>query len=343
MERQPGWSLAELAEKLGGTLDGPADHRVLRPAPAEDDDPTGLAFAEGAYIERAMTSGVGAVIVPPDAPASGKPLLRHPKPRAAFGHFLAMSQRPLPIADGVSDQAWVSPLAKVDPTARVGAFAVVEAGATVGPNARIYPFAYVGESCVVGEGAVLFPHAVLVQEVTIGARSIVHPGAVLGADGFGFVWDGKRRVKVPQVGRVELGSDVEIGANSAVDRATAGATQIAEGVKLDNLVQIGHNTHIGAHTVMASQTGISGSTTVGERCVFAGQVGTADHLAIGDDVSLGGKAGVTKDIKASGQYLGYPAQPVMDEMRTQAALRKLPDLLKRIKELEKKVSDLESR
>lgn len=343
MERQPGWSLAELAEKLGGTLDGPADHRVLRPAPAEDDDPTGLAFAEGAYIERAMASGVGAVIVPPDAPASDKPLIRHPRPRAAFGHFLALNQRPLPIAEGISDQAWVSPLANVDPTARVGAFAVVESGATVAANARIYPFAYVGEGCSVGEGAVLYPHAVLIQDVTLGTRTIVHAGAVLGADGFGFVWDGKRRVKVPQVGRVEIGNDVEIGANSAVDRATAGATQLADGVKLDNLVQIGHNTRIGAHTVMASQTGIAGSTSIGERCVFAGQTGTADHVSVSDDVFLGGRAGVTKDIDAPGRYLGFPAQPVMDEMRTQAALRKLPDLLKRIKELEKKVSDLESR
>jgi len=341
MERQPGWSLAELAEALGGILDGPSDHRVLRAAPAEDDDAAGLAFAEGAYLAKAMASGVGAVIVPPDAPPAMKPLIRHPQPRAAFGRFLAMNQRALPLGEGISSQAWVSPLAQVDPSARIGAFAVVEAGATVGARARVYPFAYVGESCSVGEGAILYPHSVLVQDVTVGPRSIIHPGAVLGADGFGFVWDGKRRVKVPQVGRVELGADVEVGANSAVDRATAGATRVAEGVKLDNLVQIAHNTSIGAHTVMASLTGIAGSTTIGARCVFAGQVGTTDHAFVGDDVTVGGQSGVVKNLPKAGTYFGLPAQPVMSEMRQQSLVRKLPDLLDRIRDLEKRIAELE--
>ena len=341
MENPAGWNLAELAQALGGTLDGPPDHRVLRPAPAEEADPDGLAFAEGAYIQKALASGVGAVIVPLDAEASGKPLIRHAQPRLAFGRFLGMASRPLPLSEGVSPLAWVSPLAQVDPSARVGAFAVVEAGATVSAEARIYPFAYVGESCAVGEGATLYPHAVLVQDVTVGARAIIHPGAVLGADGFGFVWDGRRRIKVPQVGRVELGADTEIGANTAVDRATSGATRVAEGAKIDNLVQIAHNSRIGAQTVVASLTGISGSTTVGARCTLAGQVGTTDHVTIADDVTLGGKSGVTKDIGAPGRYLGFPAQPLMDEMRLQATLRRLPALLERMKELEKRVAELE--
>lgn len=341
MENPAGWSLAELAQALGATLDGPADHRVLRPAPAEEDDPDGLAFAQGDYIAKALASGVGAVIVPLDVPPADKPLLRHPQPRMAFGRFLGMASRPLPLAEGVSPEASVSSLAQIDPTARVGAFAVIEAGATIGPGARVYPFAYVGESCEVGEGAILYPHVVLVQEVTVGPRCIVHPGAVLGADGFGFVWDGKRQVKVPQVGRVVLEANVEVGANTAIDRATAGSTQVREGVKLDNLVQVGHNTKLGPHTVVASQTGISGSTSVGARCTIAGQVGMADHVTIADDVTLGGKSGVTKDIAAPGRYLGFPVQPVMDEMRLQATLRKVPALLEKIKDLEKRIAELE--
>ena len=340
MAEQAGWSLAELAALLGGTLDGPGDHRVLRPAPAEDDDPHGLAFAEGAYVERAMASGVGAVIVPPDA-ESTKPAIRHPRPRQAFGHFLALNDRPLPLAPGVSDKASVSPLAQVDPTASVGPFAVVEAGATVGPKARVYPFAYVGEGCALEEGATLLPHAVLVKNVTVGARSVVHPGAVLGADGFGYVWDGVRQAKIPQVGGVEIGPDVEVGANAAIDRATAGMTRVREGVKLDNLVQVGHNSRIGAHTVIASQTGIAGSTTIGERCTFAGQVGTSDHVAIGDGVVLGGKSGVTKDVVAAGRYAGFPVQPVTGEMRLQANLRRVPDLIKRVKDLARRIEELE--
>lgn len=340
MEKPAGWSLAELAALLGGTLDGPADHRVLRPAPADEDDPHGLAFAEGAYVERALASGVGAVILPPDV-SSTKPTLRHPQPRRAFGHFLALNDRPVPLEAGVSEKASVSPLAQVDPTARVGAFAVVEAGATVGPNARVYPFAYVGEACAVEEGAILYPHAVLLKNVTVGARTVVQPGAVLGADGFGFAWDGSRQVKIPQVGRVEIGPDAEIGANAAVDRATAGATRVAAGVKLDNLVMVGHNSRIGAHTVIASQTGIAGSTTIGARCTLAGQTGMVDHITIGDDIRVGGKAGVTKSIRAPGAYAGFPAQPVIAEMRLQATLRRVPSLLKRIDELEKRLAELE--
>lgn len=343
MERNAGWRLADLANALGGTLEGPEDHLVLRPAPAEEDDPHGLAFAEGAYVEKALTSGVGAVIVSPSAPTAHKPLIRHPHPRAAFGRFLAMASRPLPLGEGVSPQAIVSPRAQVDPTARIGAFAVVEAGATIGPHARVYPFAYVGEACVVGENATIYPHAVLMQEVTVGPRSIVHPGAVLGADGFGFVWDGQRQMKIPQVGRVELGSEVEIGANSAIDRATSGATRVAEGVKLDNLVQVGHNSRIGAHTVIASGTGIAGSASLGARCTIAGQAGVADHVTIGDQVTIGGKSGVSKDIEEPGRYLGFPAQPAMDELRAQAALRKLPSLLERIKQLERRIEELESK
>ena len=287
-----------------------------------------------------MASGVGAVILPPDVPST-KPAIRHPHPRQAFGRFLAMNDRPLPLESGVSEQASVSPLAQIDPTARIGAFAVVEAGATVGPKARIYPFAYVGEGCAVEEGASVLPHAVLVKNVTLGARSIVHPGAVLGAEGFGFVWDGERQAKIPQVGGVEIGPDVEIGANSAIDRATAGRTRVAKDVKIDNLVQVGHNSRIGAHTVIASQTGISGSTTVGERCVFAGQVGTSDHITIGDDIQIGGQSGVSKDIFEPGAYWGFPAKPALVEMRMQSLVRKFPELMKRLKGMEKRIEDLE--
>ncbi len=340
MENPAGWSLAELAALLGGALDGPPNHRVLRPVPADEDDPQGLAFAEGAYVGRAMASGVGAVILPPDVPSS-KPAIRHTRPRQAFGHFLALNDRPLPLEPGISEKAAVSLLAQVDPTARIGAFAVVEAGATVGPNARVYPFAFVGEACAVEEGAVLYPHAVLVKNVTVGARTVVHPGAVLGADGFGFVWDGARQFKIPQVGRVEIGPDAEIGANTAIDRASAGATRVGEGVKLDNLVQVGHNVRIGAHTVIASGSGLGGSSTIGARCTLAGQAGVVDHARLGDGVVVGGKAGVTKDIPSPGQYAGFPAQPVIGEMRLQATLRRLPALMKRVQELEKRIEELE--
>jgi UDP-3-O-[3-hydroxymyristoyl] glucosamine N-acyltransferase len=182
---------------------------------------------------------------------------------------------------------------------------------------------------------------VLYRDVSVGANSIIHSGAVLGADGFGYVWTGKERMKVPQVGRVVVDADAEIGANTTIDRATAGATTIGEGVKLDNLVQIGHNVSIGDHSVIAAQSGISGSTNVGKRVVMGGNVGTNDHISIADDVVLGGRSGVDRDIKEAGLYFGTPARPGAEAKRSMLIIPKLPDLLSRIRALEKKVKELE--
>ena len=339
MEREsPGWPLGELAAILGARLEGPADLRVRRPAPSDADDPEGLAFAESEeYLRQAADSGVAAVLAPEGSAPTGKPTLYVAKPREAFGRFLTMCQRPLPIEPRVHPMAIVSPDARIAPTASIGPYAVVERGAVVGEQCRVYPFAYVGETCRLGSGTVVYPHAVLYQDVELGSRCVVHAGAVLGADGFGFVWDGQRRVKVPQVGRVVLGDEVEIGANTTVDRATAGATAVGNGTKLDNLVQVGHNCRIGEHTVVASLCGISGSTKVGSRVTFAGQVATADHLNICDDVILAGRTGVTNDIKEPGTYFGFPARPLREAMRTLVLTTKLSDLFDRMKALERRL------
>ncbi len=206
----------------------------------------------------------------------------------------------------------------------------------------MYPFAYIGEGCELGEGTVVYPHAVLYRDVTTGRRCRIHAGAVLGADGFGYVWDGQRRVKIPQVGRVVLGDDVEIGANSAVDRATAGETRIGSGTKLDNLVQIGHNVRIGEHTVAAAQTGVSGSTTIGNRVTIAGQVAFSDHVEVCDDVVLGGRTAVIQNIREPGEYLGFPARPLGEAMRALSLATKLPELAARLRRLEERVRDLEN-
>lgn len=339
MEKElPGWSLGELASIFGGTLDGPADLRILRPVPADGTDPAGLTFAEKEeYLLKATEGGAAAVLAPRGSASTGKPTIFVDRPRECFGRFLAMCHRPLPIAGGIHPQASVSPEASIDPTANVGAFAVVERGAVIGPKCRVYAFAYIGEDCVLGEGTVIYPHAVLYQDVRVGARCAIHAGTVIGADGFGYVWDGKRRVKVPQVGGVVLGDDVEIGSNTTIDRATAGVTEIGNGTKIDNLCQIAHNCRIGEHTVMASFCGISGSTTIGDRNVLAGQVATSDHVHITDDVVLGGRSGVTNDITKSGQYLGFPARPIGEAMRAQVLTTKLADLFQRVRRLERRI------
>jgi UDP-3-O-[3-hydroxymyristoyl] glucosamine N-acyltransferase len=337
MERDiPGWTLGELAALFGGELVGPADLRVTKAIAADGSHPEGLTFAESdEYLRRAAAGGAAALLAPRGAAPVGKPTIFVDNPRATYGRFLAMTARPLPLAPGVHPTAVVSPDATVAASAQIGPYAVIEAGAVVGERCRIYPFSYVGENCRLGEGTVLYPHSVLYQDVAIGARGIIHSGAVIGADGFGFAWDGTRQVKIPQVGGVVIGDDVEVGAITAVDRATAGETKIGDDTKLDNLVQIGHNTQIGSHTVIASLTGISGSTRIGDRVTIAGQVATNDHITICDDVILGGRTGVTNDIKEPGTYFGLPARPLGEAMRTLMLTTKLQDLFRRVKDLER--------
>jgi len=336
----PRFTLASLATALGGVAEGPSDLPLDHPVSAGDDDPLGVTFAENEqYLARAEASEVGAVIVSRSLRASSKPLIRVENPRMAFGMLLGMSVRALPLNSGVHSTAVVC--GSVDGDASVGAYCVIEAGARVGPRCKIYPFCYVGADCVLEADVVLYPHVVLYRDVTIGARSVIHSGAVLGSDGFGYVWNGKERVKVPQAGRVVVGAKVEIGANSTVDRATAGATSVGDGSKIDNLVQIAHNVSVGEHAAIAAHTGISGSSKIGDRVTMGGNVGIADHVTIASDVVLGARAGVASDITEPGGYLGAPAMPGAEAKRAMLLAMKLPEMLSRIRELEKRVQELE--
>lgn len=326
---------------LKGELRGPAELRIDRPAPADSDDPHGIAFCESEdYLAVAESSGVAALLVSRSMAVS-KPHVAVDSPRAAFGMLLALSARPLPIEQGIHPTASVSPLAEVHESACIGPFVVIERGAEVAGGARVYPFCYVGENCVVGESATLYPSVTLYQDVEIGARTIIHSGAVIGADGFGFVWDGKRRVKVPQIGRVVIGQDAEIGAGTTIDRATAGETVIGRGTKIDNQVQIGHNCRIGEDGVIAGQSGLSGSCVVGDRFMMAGQCGLSDHAVITDDVTFAGRTATSQNITEPGVYFGVPAAPAQEALRTYVLAPKLPEMFSRIKKLERRLAELE--
>lgn len=339
--RAQSWTLGGLADLLGGELHGPADFPIARPAPAHSDDPEGIAFCESPdYIAKAEACGVGAILVPRGT-STAKPSIAVDSPRAAFGMLLALSARPLPLNLGVHPTAIVSPDAQVHETAAIGPYVVIERGARIGAAARIYPFAYIGEDCAVGDHATVYPNAILYQDVEVGARTIIHAGAVLGADGFGFVWDGKRRVKVPQVGRVEIGEDCEIGAGTTIDRATVGVTRIGRGTKLDNLVQIGHNCEIGEDGVIAGQTGISGSCVVGDRVVMGGQCGLSDHAHIASDVTFGGRTGTAQNIEEPGAYFGAPARPAAQAVKAMMLQQKLPEIVSRLRKLEQRLAELE--
>lgn len=341
MQIEAGWTLAELAPLLGATVGAMPEFLVHRPAQADSADPQGLTFcANERYRRTAENSPVGAAIVATGLSLAGKPFLRADDPRAAFERFLALCARPLPLAAGIHPTAVVDPDSDVDDSAMIGAYVAVERGAVISAGARVFPFGYVGENCVIGRGTVLYPHVVLYQDVQLGENCVVHSHAVLGADGFGFVRgsDGRCR-KIPQTGRVIVGDDVEIGAGTTVDRATSGATTIASGTKLDNLVQIGHNVRVGADTLICAQSGVAGSAVVGDRVTMAGQTGVVDHVTVGDDVALAARTGATRNLLRQGVYYGLPAQPLPEGLRTAALLARLPELHQRIQALEKALAE----
>ena len=330
------WTLGWLADTIGGELCGPPDLVIRRPVSASTSDPHGIAFAESDdYVRQAVKAGVGALIVDRSLVVDSMPAIRVDSPRVEFGKLLAMAARPLPIARGIHATAIVDVDCEIDPSASIGAYSVIKRGVRIGARAKIYAFAYVGESCTIGVDSTLYPRVTLYRDVEIGDRSIVHSGAVLGADGFGFVWDGHKHMKVPQVGGVRIGSDVEIGAITAIDRATAGETEIGCGTKLDNLVQIAHNVRVGADCVVAGQSGVAGSTVLGDRVSIGGQAAIKDHLTVVGDTSFGGRSGVMEDVLEPGAYFGLPARPWIDAMRSLAIVAKLPDLLARVRRLEK--------
>lgn len=343
MGQPSGWTLEQLGRLLSADVRGPSDFLVRRPVPAGSNDAEGVTFAESPkYLEKVLESTVGAVIVDRGSPEFEKPALLVDSPRIAFFTLLAVSERRHTNAPGIHSTAVVDAGATVDSSSNIGPYAVVAADAWIGAKVEVFPFCYIGPGCRVEEGCCLMPGVVLLQDVSLGPRTIVHSGAVIGADGFGFVWDGKKRVKVPQAGGVTIGSDVEIGANTAIDRATSGVTIVEDGVKIDNLVQVGHNSKIGAHTALAALVGVAGSVTLGQRVMAGGQSGFADHTTVGDDVVLAGRTGLFGDLIEPGEYFGLPPKPIGQAMRNIALQQKLPDLVARIRALEKEVERLKN-
>lgn len=242
---------------------------------------------------------------------------------------------------GISPMAWVDPSAEVDITAYIGPFSVIEANAKIGKNCVLLAHDYVGEGCEIGEDSFLEPYVCLLSRTKVGKRTVLHPHVTLGADGFGFVPGGPQgvNVKVPQIGYVEIGDDVELGASSCVDRGAIGATVIGQGTKVDNLVQIGHNVCVGSQCLFASQSGIAGSTVIGDGVLMAARSGIGDHRRVGDGVIVTALAGVTKDVEAGAMVSGYPATDHKEYLRFEAALRKVPDMIRRLRKLEQQCEE----
>jgi UDP-3-O-[3-hydroxymyristoyl] glucosamine N-acyltransferase len=224
----------------------------------------------------------------------------------------------------------------------IGAHVIVEDDVVVGDGVAIRPGCFIGSGSRIGDDTLIYPNVCVRERSAIGARVIIHCGAVIGSDGFGFVRDGSRQLKVPQTGTVEIGDDVEIGANCTIDRGAVGVTRIGRGSKLDNLVHVGHNVTVGEDTLLVAQVGIGGSTTIGSRVTLAGQVGVVGHIQIGDDAIVGGQSGVTKSIPAKARWSGYPARPHAENLRAQAAAARIEELTERLRELEARLRALEA-
>lgn len=332
------FTLRELAETLGAVLEGNPDVTIAGVAPLDTAEADHIALlANTRHRAAAMASRAGAFLAPVGGEDLPAPVLRVPAPHLAFITLLDLFYPPEPHRPGVHRTAVIAPDATVDPTAQIGAFVVVEAGAVVGTGVRLLPYVYVGADTEIGAGSVLHPHVVVYARVVIGRRVIIHAGTVVGADGFGYVSEGDTHRKIPQVGRVRIEDDVEVGANTTIDRATIGDTVIERGTKIDNLVQIAHNVYIGAQSLLAAQVGIAGSARLGRQTVLAGQVGVGDHATLSDNVIIGAQSGVISSIERPGAYLGSPARPAAETRRIVAALSRLPELVRRLRAVERRV------
>jgi UDP-3-O-[3-hydroxymyristoyl] glucosamine N-acyltransferase len=344
MAARAGLSLGELATALGATLEGDPGRVVRGVAPLDRAGPEEIAFVvDVRYQKAAQASRAGAFLAPADVSGLPGPVLRCAAPRLVLIDLLTLFHPPASPTPGIAPTAIVAPDAQVAASASVGALTVVEAGAVIRARVRLYPLVYVGPGAEIGDDSVLYPHAVVRDGVRLGRRVIVHPGAVIGADGFGYAFDGTRHRKIPQVGGVRVEDDVEIGAHTTIDRATLGETVVGEGTKIDNLVQVGHNVEIGAHTIIASLTGLAGSVRVGRGVAMGGQVGVNDHVSIGEGAVVAAQSGVAHDVPAGERMAGTPAQPLAQARRIWVAQAQLPDLVRQVRALERRLARLEGR
>ena len=267
-------------------------------------------------------------------------LIRVKNAYESVARLLQLYESMKPRKTGVDPLAFVSPKATVGQNVYIGAFAYVGDGAVIGDDTQIYPHAVIGDGVKIGQKCLIYPNVSVYQGCKLGNNVTIHSGSVIGADGFGFAPNPEGYEKIPQIGIVVIEDDVEIGANTCVDRSTMGQTVIHRGVKLDNLVQVAHNVEIGENTVMSAQVGIAGSTKVGAWCMFGGQVGLAGHITVGDKTFLGGQTGVSGSIKGNVQLIGSPAMDPKAFFKSQAIVRRLPDLYKQLNDLQKEVEEL---
>ena len=345
MPRETGLKLTvrELAGRLGCPFTGDGDTLVTGVGSLEGAKKGDLVFLAHPKLRPALDASAASAAVVPEGEDYGRiPVIKSPDPHLTFVRAVELFYEPTRPAPGVHPLAAVSPSATIGAGASIGPLAWVGDGADIGAGAVIHALAAIYPGVRIGEGSVIHSHASIREGTSVGKRVIIHDGVVLGADGFGFLKaaDG-RRIKIPQVGRVVIEDDVEIGSNSTVDRATLDATVIRKGAKLDDLVMVGHNVEVGENAILVAQVGISGSSSVGRDAILSGQVGIADHVAIGAGAIVAAKTGVTKDVPAGAMVAGIPHVDIREWRKFWAAAPRLYDLVKEVKRLRERVEELE--
>jgi UDP-3-O-[3-hydroxymyristoyl] glucosamine N-acyltransferase len=336
--------LSEIAAALGAELIGQGDIEIRGASGIGEAGDGHITFvADETHLRDLEQSRASAAIVPLGAPALHLPILRVKNPRLAFARMLDLLYKKPYVPAGISERAVINRNVAAGRDISIHPYAVVADNAKIGDRVILYPGAYVGEGSMIGDDSVVYPNVTIREGVVIGSRVIIHAGTVIGSDGFGFVTDGGKHHKIPQVGGVIIEDDVEIGANCAIDRAMLGNTVIKKGTKLDNLVHIAHNVIIGEHCLIAGQVGIAGSATLGNYVVFGGQVGVGDHVTISEGVMASAQAGIIKDPGPRQIVGGTYAMPHRDWLKVQAVLPKLPELKRQIAELERQVKELKEK
>lgn len=333
---------SQLAAIVNGTVEGDENVKVSTFARIEEGHSGALSFlANPKYTHHIYSTDSSVVLVKkdftPEHPVKAT-LIRVDDPYATVAHLLEMVTQMSKVEKaGIETPSFISEGVDVPEDAYVGAFAYIGKGVKLAPGVKIYPQVYIGDGCEVGKGSVLYAGVKIYAGCKVGKRCIIHSGAVIGADGFGFAPVDGGYEKIPQTGNVEIEDDVEIGANTTIDRAMMGATRIGRGVKLDNLIQIAHNCSVGEHTVMAAQAGVAGSAKIGAHCMVGGQVGFVGHISIADGTQIGAQSGVSKPTKPGDRVMGSPAVDMGEYARGLVYAKKLGSLYERVKELEKKI------
>jgi UDP-3-O-[3-hydroxymyristoyl] glucosamine N-acyltransferase len=335
---------AQIAEQLKGEVIGDGSINLTGFAPADCARAGDLTFAEKEiHFAAAEQSQAAAILVSQAFTSSAKVLIRVRDARVAMARVLPLFFPPDQSPSGIHPSAQIDASAHIDPTAHIGPNCVIGARVRLGARSVLMGGNHIGRDCQIGNDTCLFPNVVVYTRTQIGNRVSIHAGTVIGSDGYGYVFDEGHHRKVLQVGNVIIGDDVEIGANTAIDRGALGSTIIGQGTKIDNLVHVAHNVVMGRHCLIMGQAGFAGSTHLGDYCVIASQAGIAGHLKLGAQAMVGAKSGVMRDVPDGGKVLGYPAMPDKEAKRQVIAVQQLPDMIRRLRELEKQVEELRAK